>query len=285
MRRLITSLASLAALSLPIADTRAQCGGQGSLVLELVSVGNSGTVPGSEVKLRLTGKPNQHVCLACDTGRGPVVIPGFGIMCLDASPGLIEFVFFLPASGFIEFTLRLPSEPSDSLLCCQAFGFDRSAPNGVSFSNSFCFKNETPCVSGGFKQVGYITKFTDVTSFPVRVTSSVHGRAGGSGDPETTVVYDPANPPSFPVSDNPSVFVENIVLLGTDLYVTTFVEASPALTHNQDGRLPNELDVTVVAGGVKNGFEGMHVSCSQPFAVGMVFGPFTITFATPFRDH
>ena len=279
------SLLLVAAMLWSPAILPSQCGGQGNLSFEIVSVGNTGTIPGSTIRLRITGLPNQHICIGCDTGQGPVVIPGIGTMCLSGSPNLLEFAFQLPPSGFVEITLQLPKAAIADLICCQVIGLDRNSRNGVSFSNSICFKNQALCTSGGFREVGYITRFPNVTSFPIQVTSTVEGRAGGSGSPSTGVAFNPANPPTFPITSNGSLYIEDIALLGSDLYVTTFVKATSGLTHNQEGRLPNELDVTVKAGNATNSFKGMHVSCSQPFGVGMLFGPFRITLATPFKNH
>lgn len=284
MFRLISSSALAAALLFVTTPASAQCGGSGDLVVEVVSITNSGTVPGSDVLLRVIGKPFEYVCFACDTGRGSTVIPGIGTMCLPVTTNFVELAFFLPASGIVEAQVRLPSDASNTLICCQAFGFDTSATNNVAFSNAFCFTVTPPCVSGGFAEVAYITKIPNVTTFPVQVSSSVVGNSGGSGTPVTSVSFDPASPIAFPVTDNGSVFLENIARVGDDLYVTTMVRAAGSLQHQtHPGRLPNNLDVAVSAGGTTNGVTPMHVSCSQPFAVGMVFGPFTITLATPFH--
>jgi hypothetical protein len=212
------------------------------------------------------------------------VIPGIGTICLPVTTNFVEFAFFLPPSGVLETRFRLPSDASNTVLCCQAFGFDPGAPNMVAFSNLFCFAVAPPCQSGGFAEVGYVTKIENVTSFPVQVTSSVVGHSGGSGSPVTTVSYDPASPPTFPVSDSPSVYIESIAKIGDDIYVTTLVRAAAPLTHQSHfGRLPNNIDIAVRVGSTTNAFNPLHVSCSQPLAVGMVFGPFTITVATPFR--
>lgn len=284
MLRSLSSCALAAALLVVTNPASAQCGGSGGLAIEVVSVTNSGTVPGSDVILRVIGKPFEYVCFACDTGRGSTPIPGIGTMCLPVTTNFVEFAFFLPASGIAEAQIRLPSDASNTLICCQAFGFDTSATNSVAFSNAFCFTVTPPCVSGGFAEVGYITKVAGVTTFPVQVSSAVAGSSGGSGTPVTAVSFDPASPIAFPITDNGSVFIENIARIGDDLYVTTLVRAAGPLQHqSQPGRLPNNLDVTVSAGTTTNGATPMHVSCSQPFAVGMIFGPFTITVATPFR--
>ncbi len=285
MLQSLVSAAFVAALLVSPDPLRAQCGGQGSLVVEIVSMTNSGTIPGSDVLLRVIGNPNQLVCFACDTGRGATVIPGIGTICLPVTTNFVEIAFFLPASGILETTVHLPPDASSTVLCCQAFGFDTSARNNVSFSNLICFAVAPPCTSGGFAEVGYITKIPNVTTFPVRVSSSVIGSSGGSGSPVTTLSFNPAAPPTFPVSDNASVFIENIAKVGNDLYVTTLVRAAAPLMHqSHPGRLPNNLEVEVTAGSTTNAFNPMHVSCSQPFAVGMLFGPFRITTATPFRQ-
>lgn len=284
MLKSLASVAIAATLLLSPDSLPAQCGGQGNLVVEIVSITNSGTVPGSEVLLRITGNPNQLVCFACDTGRGAVLIPGIGTICLPVTTNFVELVLFLPPSGVLETRFFLPPEASDAVACCQAFGYDPAVRNSVSFSNLVCFAVTPPCVSGGFAEVGYVTKIEGVTSFPVQVRSTVVGSSGGSGSPVTSVSYDPAAPPTFPVNDNASVFIESIAKIGNDLYVTTLVRATGALMHqSQAGRLPNNLAVEVAVGTTTNAFSPLHVSCSQPLAVGMVFGPFTITVATPFR--
>ncbi len=282
-RSLSTSLL-IGALTLAPAPVAAQCGGQGGLVLEVIAVGNTGTVPGAEVIIRVTGRPFELVCFACDTGSGATVIPGLGTLCLPVTSNFVEFAFFLPASGIAETRITLPTEASSTLTCCQAIGLDFGAPNNVAFSNLFCFAVEPPCTSGGFAEVGYITKFTGVTSFPVQVSSGVVGSSGGGGSPVTSVTYDPVSPPTFPVNDNAAVFIENIARIGDDLYVTTLVRGAAPLVHqSHPGRLPNNLAVTVTVGAASNAYNPLHVSCSQPLAVGMVFGPLTITTAKTYH--
>lgn len=284
MLRTLATSAFAATVLLASSPVSAQCGGQGNLAIEIVSVTNSGTVPGADVVLRVVGRPFALVCFACDTGRGATVIPGIGTSCLPFTTNFVEIAFFLPASGVLEAQVRLPSDPSSTVICCQAFGFDPAAPNNVALSNTFCFAVEPPCVSGGFAEIGYITKVANVTAFPVQVSSSVVGSSGGSGSPVTSVLYDPAAQLAFPIHDNDSVYIENIVRVGDDLYVTTLVRAAAPLSHqSHPGRLPNNLALSVTAGSTTNAFSPVHVSCSQPFAVGMVFGPFTITSATPFH--
>lgn len=268
------------ALFTPVSTASAQCPTQGNLVFELVSVNNDGVAPGSQVTMRVIGEPLAHICLACDVGGGTTDLLGLGTACLPFSQNLIEFLLVLPDNGIAEFTVNVPPSQVETLLCCQALGLDPNAPNSLAISGRICV-GVSPCDGGGVASIGHATKFNDVTSFPVTVTSAVHGRAGGSGDPSTSVDFDPDNPPVFPIDGGNGVWIESIAHIDDCLYVTTFVSASPSLSHQAHaGRLPNECDFTVSVGSDAR-TQSVHTSCSQPLGVGMVFGLFTITELTP----
>lgn len=266
------TLGGLLVLGSPAAS---QCGGQGNLVMEMVST--NGALVGSHLTIRIIGRPLQHVCLMCSPSAGPNAIAGLGTFCLELTQ-LVEFAFQLPASGVIEFQATLPQV--EALLCCQVVALEAGAPNGIATSNGICLEIGEDC-DGGLVEFGHMTVLKDVTSFPVDVTSTVEGRAGGGGSASETVSYDPNNPPTFPVATGGNVFIENIARLGDDLYVTTLVRAGGTLLKAGNKiRLPNEITVQVSAGNVANSAEEIHTSCSQPIGVGIQFGAYTITAIT-----
>lgn len=272
----LLATAALAALA-PVAlaqTTPDDCGSQGNLLFEVISIGNTGTGAGSVVELRVTGEPNEHICLACDTGLGRTDLLGLGTACLDfGSPAFVEFVFQLPPTGVATFQLTLPPNLGSSLICCQALGL--SSAFTLEISNAICMGQEN-CTSGGVHAIGVQTQLENVT-FPTTVEIDVVGRAGGGGNPTVSVPYDPASPPSFPINGGNGIAVESIVRFGDSLFVTTSVTANPALQHGAHAnRLPNELLFSVSADGDTNA-NAVHTSCSQPLGIGMVIGDFTIT--------
>lgn len=270
-------LRTVAAAILPLAlavPAAAQCPGQGNLTLQITTIDNGPSLAGKTVVIRIEGPPEAHVCLACDPLLGPTLIPGFPDICIGFSPNFQAIMFQLPPSGVVQFEATLPDEGMPEV-CCLAVGFENGAPRGVAISNAICLDLEEPCVSGGHSEVSYTTTFSNPGTAPHNVSARLGGQQGQPLG-QTDVVYDPNNPPTFPISDDGIVTIENIALVGGGLQVSVFNSSANLTGSKPEGRLPNESTFTVHVDGDTNSAR-VHTSCSQPLSAGMMFGPLTIT--------
>lgn len=273
--------ALVALLSIPVLapTSAAQCGGQGVATFEFVSKDNMPIGPGSDVILRLTGKPNTFFCLICDFGKGPVEVPTIGTFCLDLSQNLVEFVEQIPASGVLDIPVKFPRElTSEIVFCCQWFGIEPTSRQ-ISLSNQSCICLNTEC-EGGVNELRYVTKIRAPSQFPATIVSSYRKKDLGETFGRTSVSFDPANPPRFPIQGSGNSFIEKITLQNGELHVVTRV--SQGFDKDQEARkFPTNDTAFVLDAGGRRVSDIIHLSCSKPIGVGMVFGPHTILNMTP----
>ena len=128
-----------------------------------------------------------------------------------------------------------------------------------------------PCDSGGHSEVSYTTSFDVSGSGPFQVSATLGGQQGQPLG-RTDVLYDPASPPTFPISDDGIVTIENISIAGGQMHVAVFNSSDTLVGSQPAGRLPNESTFAVTVDGTTNSAR-VHTSCSQPLSAGMVFGP------------
>ena len=262
---LIAGLLTTATLAAPVA---AQCGGEGPATLEIISVNDKPIVSGSKIILRLRGTPNTFFCLICDFGAGPVKVPGIGTFCVDLSPNLFEFVATFPASGVVEFPVTLPANVRLDQLCCQWFGADLSL-NLSGLSNAVCTPVPSRC-DGGVAEVSFVTSVDLPKSFPATITATATGSQGNNSQSfKAEFQFDPTKPPVWPVTNDKSLFIEKVSVNGDKLDVVIRASASNA----KNGRLNNNMVFSVNASKTPV----VHLSCSLPIGVGMLFGGFRVT--------
>lgn len=269
MKKLLaSSLILLSSLSLMPAAT-AQCGGTGPATFEFISKNNQPLVAGSDMIFRLRGEPFAYFCLVCDVGRGPVDVPNLGRFCLDLEPGFVEFVAQIPASGVLDIPFKLPIGFTERfLVCCQWFGINAKTLN-LSLSNAACACLNEPKCEDGINELAFSSCVDIPTSFPVKVTSTISGKRGGT----VSVNYDPKSPPTFPVV-NGHAQIEKISIVGGKLCVLSRVKAG--FDKDKPKKLDSSTDLEVMVGKTQVKEEDIHMSCSRPIGAGMVFGGFTI---------
>lgn len=255
-----------------------ECYGQGGSMLLM----KGSCAAGSAVKVKMAGQPDARYKLFLDRSSGPVEMPGLGTFCLDFGPDkrLVDKGRLSPL-GFRSLWTQMPDDPA---FLGEEFAFqfaseDDFAPGGIAISNAIIFRGceaegIDPC-DRGVRRLGYFTIVDYVGELPSTIHVKVEGMNGHSGlVGEVSFVYDPTDPPQFPISSaEDGVTVTNVQAFPG--YVIVHAVAKGCTFAN--GRLPNECLFETTVGDVVAGSQ-IHTSCSVPLGAGSRFPPVFVTF-------
>lgn len=132
-----------------------------------------------------------------------------------------------------------------------------------------------PC-EGGVNELGLQTLVDAPTSYPITITAAA-GKKLTELFYKTSFSYDPANPPSFPVTDDGHAFVDSITVVGNKLDVRMSFKAG-INSKNERLKFPENDTLFLFEAGRASGSAVIHLSCSKPIGKGLEFGPFKVTY-------
>jgi hypothetical protein len=277
MRKTWIAAGALLVLAMLFAPALADgCEGQGNAAMLI----KGSCTLGTPMKFKLAGPANGFFRLWRDFGSGPVEIPEVGTFCLDFSPDrLVIASGHLNHLGFFSTWWTLPDDP-EMLGQEMAFQFAAIDPQTqeISISNSYNFGlcgDEGADCDEGIRRLGYFTVIRRPDVYPVTITS----RAFWSQHPdqlvgEVTFLYDPDDPPTFPiVSDDGDITVTKVEAFPGVLVVHTIARGCDFA----NGRLPNNTTFETIADDI-SAWADIHTSCSIPISAGSNFNPVFITY-------
>ncbi|MFO0984264.1 MAG: hypothetical protein U1E76_21500 [Planctomycetota bacterium] len=271
-------------------------------VLAMPAFGRTDTCDGSNPALTLATDKNYYeigdtvhftihapaahrIFFMCDMGPGPTHVPGIGDLCLDLGPAFKYWTFIMPPSGELNITCHMPCSslvPDGTRLYYQFISVDAQTKVLDGTSNGWTFGiAQGDCdyiCKGGIGVLGW--EYTDDTGAPpgepVEIKVEARDADGGPTWGSVVFVYDPLNPPSFPIQSG-YVIVKSVIADGSVFTIDFDVDVRNAPQHMLGFHTTFAVDVNSDLGGHHDEITVTTCCPGATLQVGEVIGDFTVT--------